>query len=184
MDLVNQKFGMLTALRRTPKPAGVKHRGAWWECLCECGKTIVRCANYLKQSSMPSCGCHVKYSLRELAKSRPRIKRSDPQKVLRRHKMQAFCNWRLHARKRGIPFSLKFEELPDPPAVCPVLGIPMGFSDRRNDPSSVSMDRFRPELGYVDGNVQWISYRANTLKNNATVEEIKKLAAWMEKQRG
>jgi hypothetical protein len=35
-------------------------------------------------------------------------------------------------------------------------------------------------VGYVPGNVNIISFRANTLKNNGTLEEFKKLIKWME----
>lgn len=34
--------------------------------------------------------------------------------------------------------------------------------------------------GYVSGNVRVISYKANALKRNGTLEELKKLVAWLE----
>jgi hypothetical protein len=39
-------------------------------------------------------------------------------------------------------------------------------------PDSPSLDRVIPELGYVQGNVIWVSHRANSIKQNATAEEI------------
>ena len=38
--------------------------------------------------------------------------------------------------------------------------------------SSPSLDRIIPSLGYVKGNIRVISFRANTLKNNATLSEL------------
>lgn len=49
--------------------------------------------------------------------------------------------------------------------------------------SSPSLDRFDPKKGYVRGNINVISDRANTLKNNASVEELEKVVAWMKRQR-
>ena len=46
-------------------------------------------------------------------------------------------------------------------------------------PSSPSLDRIIPELGYVPGNVQVISHQANTMKSNATLKELKAFAAWV-----
>ena len=44
------------------------------------------------------------------------------------------------------------------------------------------LDKIKPELGYVEGNVAWISSRANRIKYNATKEEIIALAEWIKNQ--
>ena len=84
---------------------------------------------------------------------------------------------RARASKYGIPFDLVVHdiELPD---VCPVLGIPMSWSDTITE-NTPSLDRIVPELGYVKGNVNVISFRANRLKNNATLDELKALVAYV-----
>jgi hypothetical protein len=62
------------------------------------------------------------------------------------------------------------------PDVCPVLGIPLkvvsgkGFTD-----NSPSLDRIVPSLGYVPGNVVVISMRANRIKSDASLAELKKI---------
>jgi len=61
---------------------------------------------------------------------------------------------------------------------CPILGIPLEWSLHRGNgitttAGSPSLDRIDPAKGYVKGNVWIISYRANTIKNNATHEELK-----------
>ena len=61
------------------------------------------------------------------------------------------------------------------PTNCPILDIPM---------SSPSLDRINSSKGYVHGNIQIISTRANMLKNNGTLAEFSKLVAWMEARAG
>lgn len=55
-----------------------------------------------------------------------------------------------------------------------------GGGGRHNSPS---LDRRDPSLGYVKGNVGVISDRANLLKSNMTLEELKKLVSYMEAER-
>jgi hypothetical protein len=42
-----------------------------------------------------------------------------------------------------------------------------------------SLDKIIPELGYVKGNVQWLSQKANTMKSNATRTELENFAQWI-----
>ena len=53
IDLTQQKFGRLTALRRT----GETGRGARWVCVCECGKETEAYAYKLRTGHVRSCGC-------------------------------------------------------------------------------------------------------------------------------
>lgn len=79
---------------------------------------------------------------------------------------------RRRALKKGIPFNLSQDDLMPIPTHCPVLGIPMEFGDTDGYNNSPSLDRINPELGYVPGNVRWISFRANVLRRDASVEEL------------
>jgi hypothetical protein len=86
---------------------------------------------------------------------------------------------RARAKRRGVPFSLTIADVVVP-EFCPVLGIRLNVERApRNDPANPSLDRLVPELGYVPGNVQVVSYRANTLKNNATPGELLAIANWV-----
>jgi hypothetical protein len=62
IDLSNQKFGKLTAIRRVKHKS--KETGAWWLCLCDCGKNKVVYGNYLRRKHTTSCGCEKKNILR------------------------------------------------------------------------------------------------------------------------
>jgi len=81
------------------------------------------------------------------------------------------------AKKARVPFNITLGDLPPIPKVCPVFGHHLVIgTTRKNQGQAPSLDRIRPELGYVPGNVQIISHRANTLKNNARVWELLKVA--------
>ena len=49
--------------------------------------------------------------------------------------------------------------------------------------SSPSIDRIVPELGYVEGNVAWISKKANTLKLNRSPQMLRKIADWIDSKK-
>jgi hypothetical protein len=78
---------------------------------------------------------------------------------------------------KGIPFDIEIHDILDVPNVCPILGIPM-FNGGPNCPNNPSLDKIRPELGYTKGNIQWVSFRANRIKCDATLEEVEKLYKW------
>jgi len=84
------------------------------------------------------------------------------------------------AKKEGVLFDLVIEDivLPD---YCPVLGIKLkfntGIGGARDD--SPSLDRRIPSLGYVKGNISIMSFRANRIKNNATVSELENILKWL-----
>ena len=88
---------------------------------------------------------------------------------------------RARAKAAGVPFDLTVSDLPIPDA-CPVLGVALDHSyhgakgPRQNSPS---VDRIVPELGYVSGNVRVMSHRANTLLNNASLEEMEKVLTFL-----
>lgn len=85
------------------------------------------------------------------------------------------------SEKLGIPFGLEEKDLTIPD-ICPILAIPLVIGGRigNSRSNSPSIDRIRPELGYVKGNVAVMSLRANQIKGTATLEELKSLARFLE----
>ena len=86
------------------------------------------------------------------------------------------------AKASSLPFDIDTDYLLSvfpQDAKCPVLGIDLvwGLADGRTN--SPSLDRVFPELGYVRGNVQWISDRANIIKSNATSDELYAVANYV-----
>jgi hypothetical protein len=63
---------------------------------------------------------------------------------------------------------------------CPILGIEMVFGGTGSiKDNSASIDRFDTTKGYIKGNIWIISYKANRMKSNATIDEIKKVYDYM-----
>ena len=63
---------------------------------------------------------------------------------------------------------------------CPVLGIEMVFGGTGSiQDNSASIDRFDTTQGYIKGNVWIISYKANRMKSDATIDDIKKVYDYM-----
>lgn len=84
-------------------------------------------------------------------------------------------NARSRAKQFNLPFELKIADINalTIPDVCPYLGIPIfKGKNSKSSENSPSLDRIVPSLGYVKGNVEFISSRANRLKNDASLKEL------------
>jgi len=90
------------------------------------------------------------------------------------------CRYRYNAKRKGVPFNLTLDDIKIP-EFCPILGIPLARSTGAPTDSSPSLDRINPSLGYVRSNVIVISYRANRIKNNATISELQKISDFYNK---
>lgn len=64
---------------------------------------------------------------------------------------------------------------------CPVLGYELKYGGGGKAKNSASIDRIIPSLGYVRSNVMIISLLANTMKNEATPQELLLFAGWVQK---
>jgi len=92
-----------------------------------------------------------------------------------------------NSKKRARDYSLDFNIDPIDcisPKYCPILGIKLeqnsGKSFSENSPS---LDRIDPKKGYVKGNVQVISMKANRMKNDGSIEELLLISKWIKRQK-
>jgi hypothetical protein len=88
---------------------------------------------------------------------------------------------RARAKKLGLEFNLEESDLIIP-SVCPVLGIPLYFSNtgkKGATDNTPTLDRVDNSKGYVKGNVFVISSRANILKRDAEEWELRAIADYM-----
>jgi hypothetical protein len=118
-----------------------------------------------------------KQALKHLAVPENKIKH-----LIRAAHLRALC--------KSLEFNISIDDLLPLPTVCPVLGTPLNYAGRGShrgiifqSHDSASIDRINPKIGYVRGNVQIISWRANNIKGTATLEELRLLVSYMEKNR-
>jgi hypothetical protein len=84
------------------------------------------------------------------------------------------------ARRGGLPFDIDVTDIIVPER-CPLLGLRLvPFGGKRTD-ATPSLDRIESVRGYVKGNIWVISWRANRLKNDATLEELEAIVRGLRK---
>lgn len=84
---------------------------------------------------------------------------------------------KMRAKTLTLPFNIEVSDVVVPD-FCPVLGMPIDPTYNRRSDNSPSVDRVVPSLGYVKGNVVVISWRANRLKSDASVDELRRIASF------
>lgn len=77
-----------------------------------------------------------------------------------------------NSKKRNKEFNIEIDDIVIP-KYCPYLDVEISTNyDDRFEKNYYSIDRINSDLGYIKGNVQIVSRMANTMKNNATNEEL------------
>lgn len=84
---------------------------------------------------------------------------------------------KVRAKKYGYEFTITVDDIVVP-THCPILGIKLETGNGRALAKSPTLDRIDNSRGYTPDNVQVISYRANTMKNCASTEDLLKFAYW------
>jgi hypothetical protein len=83
-------------------------------------------------------------------------------------------NTRARAKSAGIEHTLSKEDIVIP-EFCPVLGIKLHTEDRKAKYAAPSIDRIDNTKGYTPDNIVVVSVRANLLKKDATLTEMRAL---------
>ncbi len=94
-------------------------------------------------------------------------------RMYRRAKRRAF--------EKGLTCTITPEDIHIPER-CPILDIPLYTTEGKSGAykHSPSLDRIDSSKGYEPENIWVISQLANAMKSNATVEDLKKFAEWIE----
>lgn len=82
---------------------------------------------------------------------------------------------RQRAKVKGLDFNIDVADVIIP-SICPALLMPIKWKDKDFGPS---IDRIDNNKGYIKGNIQVISKKANRMKNNATKIELENFCSWM-----
>lgn len=168
-------FGRLTVLEyshtKRHKTGGIAHR--YWRCACSCGNYHIANGTSLRKGSVKSCGCLRKDQMRKNS----RVGRNN----LGLSRTPVYRLWsaaKERAKKRGWEFTIDPQDIVIP-ETCPVLGIELVKGVGKQHAGSPTLDRVDSSKGYVKGNVRVISQRANSLKQDATIEQLEKLISYM-----
>lgn len=93
------------------------------------------------------------------------------------HEKAILLRAKQRAKQKDFEFSLDAVDIVIP-LRCPILDIEI-IRNKSIKANSPSLDRIDNTKGYIKGNIMVISNKANTMKNNATPEELIKFAKWI-----
>ena len=90
---------------------------------------------------------------------------------LRGYIKQILARTKKRAKCKNIDFNLDESDIIIP-KICPILEVPLVIGTKGNYEYSPSIDRIDNTKGYIKGNIQIISKKANFMKNSASQEEL------------
>lgn len=180
-DISGQVFGRLTAVQRLDST--ISPRGklvSLWLCKCSCGNEARVVKNSLTSGRSRSCGCLNRDTGRMVGLyiNKSHGGASLYASVDEHIRFQILQHIRRRARNNGYETDLCLSDIPEPGDVCPVLGTKFKKAKGPLSDSSVSVDKINPNLPYLKkyvSNLRLISYRANRIKNDASIDELKKV---------
>ena len=170
-NLLGQKFGRLTVITGPISKRGRNH----WVCSCQCGSTTIVAVDKIVSGHTRSCGCLERETI-------PALTHGESRNGKVSGRLHMFFAAKSRAKKSGIPFTLKLDDLIIPEN-CPILGIPLFFGEGKCSDNSPSLDQIIPGAGYTLNNFQIICHKANTMKSNATFEQFEQLYFFWKSQR-
>lgn len=137
----------------------VKNKGNYQLlCQCKCGKEITMRPTDFKNNQIKSCGC-----------LKPRVNGKLNKTVL--------SKIRIKAKNRNIEFSITLDYLIKildlQQHKCVYSKQDITFPKNCKDSNfTASLDRIDSSKGYIEGNVQWVTKRVNSMKNDMTEKEF------------
>lgn len=188
IDLANQRFGKWLVLERD----GTGHHPVRWLCRCDCGRTKSVRGQDLRGGTSKSCRRCMDHKISKFSAhgvdnpwSIHCSKLHGPDALPATHRWVR----RAHSiRQRCIAANIEFgfETAREcakyldsiTPERCPVFGMKLELGSKGFSPSSPSADRINPKKGYVRGNLQVISMKANVMKADSSPEELRIFALW------
>lgn len=155
VDLTGKKVGKLTCIERAHK-VGSHYT---WKCICDCGNICYPYQTHLLRDNTKSCGC-----LQRISGEKNRcwggfgeisgniwsaIKRDRRQRGKRDFTITIEYAWGLFLNQNRK---------------CALSGLELTF-DQNGQKKTASLDRIDSNLGYIEGNVQWVHKDINIMKN-------------------
>ena len=185
LDLSGRTYGYLTVINRAPnRTTSGGNSVVHWNCLCSCGNTKIVSGNGLQQDKTKSCGCYlVEDAIRKGRANKKHGGYSNLASPEFKIKCQALANIKERAKKGGYISDLEIDDLPDLTERCPIFGKPYSAGTLKDKDYSPSIDRKNTSLPYLKkfrSNLKFISHRANRIKSNSTIAELKLILEYMQ----
>lgn len=122
---------------------------------------------------------------REREKTRGRIWREEnKEEITKRYQkwssnkvVTTLSRLRGSSKRRKLEFNLTEEDIIIP-EYCPILNVKLSYDKDKQD-YWPSVDRIDNSKGYIKGNIQIISNRANRIKTDSTIEELEILLRFL-----
>lgn len=127
----------------------------------------IKCPNIRSINSISLCEEHLK-------RSRERMRTN----VQRLPENSLLSNAKERAKRRGTICNISADDIKIP-EFCPILGIKLERGVGGLQPNSPTLDEIIPGNGYTVDNIQVISHKANTMKSNATKDELLLFSRWI-----
>ena len=175
---VGQTYQRWTVIRFIKVPAWSKEKGDFQRtkaiCKCSCGNPQEKDVwpYHLLNGDSGSCGC---LRLERISEAKTTHGLSDTQQQYMWSQAQG------RAKAKGLIFDLDIEDCAIP-EICPILGIPIiqiprgeKIAGRKRSPNSPSTHRINPRGGYTKDNVLIVSWMANDLIKNGSLEEFQRI---------
>lgn len=188
IDLSGLRFGKWLVTKRTNTISP-----PFWEVVCDCGTIKNISGQTLRNGESKSCGCVGAERFKnlkqdgELNPSRitARMRHGKDAMASKSPWMQRASSIRNRCRRNNIEYG--FVSLAEcasylaaiAPEKCPVFGFILERNNQGFSPKSPSVDRINPHGGYVRGNIQIISMKANAMKSDASQEDLEMFAKWI-----
>ena len=103
-----------------------------------------------------------------------------PEDFLKKYIKRTLVTKKINSKKNNIRYEIDYEyavSIFPNDYICPVFNMPMRFGNQDRS-SSPSLDRLDSNLGYIKGNINWISMKANWTKSDLSYDEIINLIEW------
>lgn len=107
----------------------------------------------------------------ELPAHRDKINTQKRENLRVNHKQRLLKNAKSRAVKKGLDFNLTEDDI-ILPELCPLLKVPFIPGTKGDYRFTYSLDKIDPLKGYTKDNVWVITMKANTMKSNATKEQL------------
>lgn len=169
IDISGVRYNDLTAINYSHW-----NKVEYWNFKCElCGDIKPKRKPDVKRGRIKSCGCHKNkgsnngqwYGYEEL-------------------NGRTVGHYKKGAKTRSIEFNVTIEYLWNQYLLqdkkCPYTGIVLNLSPKNSDtrtPENASLDRIDSSKGYIEGNVQWVLKRINSMKNDMSHNEFIELCS-------